>query len=288
MTTRPAVITAAAVTAALEIVEALPQQQRIEVVAPPPQRFEGPPPRFDVLPPQRVEVAQTQRFEATQTQRIDAAQPRFEAAFQTQRVEIAQSRIYDSPQRFEGPPQPSRYEPPQLHRFEAPQPTHGRFETSTQPHSRFEGPPRLAEIIHRQEIPRLENFQRNEPRSAEVPVLSRQPFYPQPAGLAPVRHPYNQQTRIIVPFHPTQQSFMGQVSHRFEIVFKRARFTILFLLPVTNPPEFRSSSSIVVFIFQYGNIHLHTSGSIFINKYIFEKKLFERVKSHSHTKTNHK
>ena len=29
---------------------------------------------------------------------------------------------------------------------------------------------------------------------------------------------------------------------------------------------------VVVFIFQYGNIHLHTSGSIFINKYIFEKK----------------
>ena len=44
---------------------------------------------------------------------------------------------------------------------------------------------------------------------------------------------------------------------------------------------------VVVFIFQYGNIHLHTSDSIFINKYIFEKKkLFERVKSH--TKTNHK
>ena len=43
---------------------------------------------------------------------------------------------------------------------------------------------------------------------------------------------------------------------------------------------------VVVFIFQYGNIHLHRSGSIFINKYIFEKKLFERVKSH--TKTNHK
>ena len=42
---------------------------------------------------------------------------------------------------------------------------------------------------------------------------------------------------------------------------------------------------VVVFIFQYGNIHLHTSGSIFINKYIVEKKkLFERMKSH--TKTN--
>ena len=29
---------------------------------------------------------------------------------------------------------------------------------------------------------------------------------------------------------------------------------------------------VVVFIFQYGNIHLHISGSIFINKNIFEKK----------------
>ena len=29
---------------------------------------------------------------------------------------------------------------------------------------------------------------------------------------------------------------------------------------------------VVVFIFQYGNIHLHTSGSIFINKNIFEEK----------------
>ena len=29
---------------------------------------------------------------------------------------------------------------------------------------------------------------------------------------------------------------------------------------------------VVFFIFQYGNIHLHTSGSIFINKNIFEKK----------------
>ena len=42
---------------------------------------------------------------------------------------------------------------------------------------------------------------------------------------------------------------------------------------------------VVVFIFQYCNIHLHTSGSKFINKYIVEKKkLFERMKSH--TKTN--
>ena len=42
---------------------------------------------------------------------------------------------------------------------------------------------------------------------------------------------------------------------------------------------------VVVFTFQYGNIHSHTSGSIF-NKNIFEKKLFERVKKH--TKINHK
>ena len=39
----------------------------------------------------------------------------------------------------------------------------------------------------------------------------------------------------------------------------------------TNSSDF---VTIVVFIFQYqyGNIHLHTSGSIFINKYIFEEK----------------
>ena len=29
---------------------------------------------------------------------------------------------------------------------------------------------------------------------------------------------------------------------------------------------------VVVFIFQYGNIHLQTSGSIFINHNVFEKK----------------